>query len=332
MNYMENSFKQNKECYREWCSRYDESNSNLPIYFQPWWLDIVCVQGQWNVCLYKNKNGDILGVLPYYFNKYFGFRIIRTPPLTPTLGVWLDYSQCSHKRTSKYSFEMKAIGSLVDQLPIAISYHQIQPPQFNNWYPFFFHGYQQTTRYTYILEKLDVDYIIENLKSEVRTRIRKAEKLFTVVDSFTIEEFISFYNKSMKRQGISLASKEIILKSIHNELYKREKGRILFALNEEQTPAAALYLIWDKESAYYWLPCMEIEKGGDGAAQLLILNSIEFISKRVSFYNFEGSMLHHIEPMFRAFGGKRKSIFQIRKFRNPIFHALWWLFKGRAQI
>lgn len=254
------------------------------------------------------------------------------PPFTPYLGVWLDYSQCSERHVSRYSFENQVIGDLEAQLPLTASYHQTHPVQLQNWLPFYWRGYRQTTRYTYIIEKSNPEELNAGLKSELRTRIRKAEKLYSIADeNQSGEAFFQFCRQSMQRQRLAFTPAQTqIFHELHRQIQEREQGRIFTAKNREGCDTAALYLIWDRESAYYWLPCMDEELGRDGAAQLLCRHAIQFSMDMEKNFNFEGSMLPHIEPVFRAFGGRRHSVYQLRKFQNRFFEMAWVLLSRRS--
>lgn len=299
-----------------------------PIFFSSWWLDTVCKDGKWGMCISKLNERDVVGVLPYYLTSCFGVKIIRTPPFTPYLGVWLDYSNCSDKKFNRYSFENEVISDLVSQLPKVAWYHQVHPEQLTNWLPFYWRSYKQTTRYTYVLEDTNTEKVFAEMKSEVRTRIRKAEVLFAIVENNDLGDFNRFYEKTMKRQNISLKRNRRVFESLHEEIQAREVGKIYYALDSNGNAAAALYMIWDNTTAYYWLPCLDKKLGSQGAAQLIIWHSIQEAFKMGKSYNFEGSMLPHIEPVFRAFGAERRPVFQIRKFGNRFLEAAWVLLKG----
>jgi hypothetical protein len=308
--------------------REDFMINDVPIFFKPWWLDTVCKDAKWGMCISKRSEREILGVLPYYLTSYLGMKIIRTPPFTPYLGVWLNYSNCSGKKVNRYSFENEVISDLVSQLPTVAWYHQVHPEQLTNWLPFYWRGYKQTTRYTYVLEIMDAKKVFDEMKTEVRTRIRKAEALFVIVENNNLGDFYQFYERTLKRQNISLKRNRGVLESLHEEIQARKVGKIYYALDSNGNAAAALYLIWDKTTAYYWLPCLDKEFGSQGAAQLIIWQTIQEAIQMGKSYNFEGSMLPHIEPVFRAFGAERRPVFQIRKFGNRFLEAAWVLLKG----
>ncbi len=310
----------------------EEGISGSPIYYQPWWLDIVCKKGGWDVSLHLSKEGKILGVLPYFITSIFGMKVIRTPPFTPTLGVWLDYSNCSDRNVNRYGFEMETITALVKQLPEVASYHQIHPFQFQNWLPFYWRGFEQTTRYTYVLEDLDLETVWRGMKDKLRNTIKKAERegVFVRVDD-DLEKLLKVCRDTFQRQGLNSPYESQIQKSLHHEIQARQQGKIYSAVDEKGNTHAGMYLIWDEETAYCWMLGANTELRSSGAVQLLLLHAIQEASQFVKKFNFEGSMLPHIEPVFRAFGAERKPIFQIRKFRNPLFKLMWWLLNGRSQ-
>jgi hypothetical protein len=297
-----------------------------PIFFQPWWLDIVCQKGIWEVCLVQNKEGKTLGLMPYYLETFFGAKIIRTPPFTPYLGVWLDYSTCSDRLHNRYGFENQVIGELIDQLPKVISYHQVHPEQLQNWLPFYWRGYRQTTRYTYILDMMDTLQIQEGMKDKTRNLIRKAEKFgLSINQEKDLGKFTFVHQKTFSRQLIKYPHNLEIFGSLHEEIQRREQGAIYFAEDNKGLAHAALYLIWDHETAYCWQLGVDTELSKSGAVQLLIWHTIQEAIKMGKRYNLEGSMLPHIEPVFRAFGAERRPVFQIRKFGNRLIEAAWVL-------
>ena len=311
-----------KQKYRESCGPL-----NFPIFFQPWWLNIVCQKGSWDVCLATDKAGNITGALPYYLTSFLGFKAIRMPPFTPYLGVWLNYPKGPLRNVKKYSFENKVMGELIGQLPRVFWYHQIHPEQVGNWLPFFQKEFRQTTRYTYVFEEIKPVEIFENVKSEVRTRLRKAQGLYKIEEGMPAQDFFAFYNAAMKRQGLSMKPRAAMFFALHAELSRRGLGEIYAAYRHDGKMAAALYLIWDCETVYYWLPVLEKAQGYKGAAQMLIYYAIQEAAKRQLKFNFEGSMLPHIEPVFRVFGAERRPIHQIYKAPNRLFYALLELLK-----
>jgi hypothetical protein len=71
--------KKNKTYYKDFCE-----NNQLPIFFQPWWLNSLAGKDNWDVAIYRKSN-EIFGVLPYYHKKKLGFKFLGLPILSQHL-------------------------------------------------------------------------------------------------------------------------------------------------------------------------------------------------------------------------------------------------------
>ena len=121
----------------------------MPIFSQPWWMDAVCVDGYWDVLLYE-KNGEVLGALPYYVKKRFGLSYVTQPQFTQNNGVVIKYLE-NLKYEKKLAYEKEVMTALVEQLEqmSIVYYQQSFNFRYTNWLPFYWKGYKQTTHYTY---------------------------------------------------------------------------------------------------------------------------------------------------------------------------------------
>jgi hypothetical protein len=81
--------------------------------------------------------------------------------------------------------------------------------------------------------------------------------------------------------------------------------RILLAEGADGTPHAAVYLVWDAQSAYDLMGGSNPSLLHSGAITLLTWEGIKFARQVTQRYDFEGSMLQPVERFFRAFGGKQ---------------------------
>ena len=295
------------------------SYNSFPIFFQPWWLDVVCQQSSWGICEVKNANNEFLGVLPYYDTRLMGFKIIRTPPLTPFLGIWINpYFIPQSKLTSKYSYEIKVTTELIDQLPRTLWYHQIHPPQFQNWLPFHWKGFRQTTRYVYTLNNNE-EVIWKGMKDKSRNMVKKALSEKCEVDVCTnAKEFYNILHSTLKRNKINID--KTIFFELHGEILNRGQGKILLIREVGGHCSAGVYLLVDGHSVYLWQLGLNKSIATNGAVYLLIWESIKFACEQKKKFNFCGSMLPHIEPVFRSFGAERIPIHQIYKASNPLIY------------
>ena len=140
--------KNNKERYKLFC----EKEKNIPIFSQPWWLDVVCGEKNWEVCII-GEGKNILATMPYYLLKdEYGIKITKAK-LTQNNGIYIKYPS-NQKISSKLDFQEKIINEVcnyIESLDI-YKYEQQYHYSFTNWLPFFWREYKEITRYTYVIE------------------------------------------------------------------------------------------------------------------------------------------------------------------------------------
>ncbi len=320
-----------KQQYWELCTQ-----KTLPLFMQAWWLDIVCGEPKnWEVALSKDKSGKIIGALPYFTTRIKGvFPAVFMPNLTPFMGIWLDYPTKMTKMEAKLSWEHRVLNELIDQLPNKPFFEQRYSTTLTNWLPFYWKGFQQTTRYTYVLDDLsNLDAIWQGLKDTVRNKIRKAQKLVLVekIETATIEQLHCFYTlnqKTFARQGKKIPYSFELVQKI--DLALAQRGQRILYLAKDTTQKdyhAGVYMVWDTQTAYCLLTGGDTELRTSGAIQLLLWRAIEDISKKGLAFDFEGSMLPHVEPMYRAFGATPKPYFSITKEKNKLLSGIKLLFR-----
>ncbi len=296
----------------------------LPLFHQPWWLDAVMPNGNWDVCMSFDIKDNITGVLPYCIERKWSLTLSRMPPLTPYLGPWMAEYQ-GQKRHGLYSWQMKIMKELIGQLP---RFHYASwkfNPQIENWYPFYLNGYQQSTAYTYTLEHItETGSIWNGLKNTVRTDIRKAGDELIISSVKDVDLLYRLQEKTFLRQKSNVPYSKDLLHRIVDGIDKNQCGTLLFVYLPNGDPVAGQLLVWDQYAAYNLVMGMDDDKIVPGAIQFLIWHSIHIAAEKVSTYNFEGSMLPHVEPVFRHFGAKMTPYFKIWKDANR------WIYLART--
>lgn len=152
----------NKDIYRELCLK----EKSIPIFLKDWWLDAVMADGEWDVIIEK-KGDNIRAALPFYYKKKYGFKFITQPILTQKTGIWINYPD-NQGHSRKLSYEKEIMNEIIKELDgIKIdSYKQHFDYNITNWLPFYWNGYKQTTRYTYIIKDIsNVDDVYNQFHS-----------------------------------------------------------------------------------------------------------------------------------------------------------------------
>lgn len=299
----------NKEKYIELCN----STEDINIFSQPWWLDAVCESENWDVILYEN-GGKVLASLPYYFYYKGHKKLISQPLLTQKNGIYIKYPN-NQKKTSRISYERKAIRTIIDSLENLglASYKQNYDYTFSNWLPFYWKGFQQTTRYTYIIEGNDIDNLYQEIDSTTKNQIRKAQKIVEVKEDLNIEEFYNINKMTFERKNMKIPYSLKLVKNIDIVCEKKKCRKIFYAEDELKNIHAAIYLVWDNKSVYYIMGGINPEFKKSEATSLLMWEAIKFSTSINRVFDFEGSMNESIEKFFSSFGSEQKPYFSISK-------------------
>lgn len=306
-----------KESYRKFCKEHQE----LPLFLQDWYLDVVCADGEWDAAIIKDHE-KIVGVLPYFLKNKGPFSIATMPLMTKHLGPYVIPT----KRYLKY--EHVLFEKLITQLPQTSYFIQDFLPSIQNWLPFHWENFNQTTRYTYVLNDLtDLDKVYASFNRNIRRNILKAEKKLRLVNDYDIETFYEINKMSFDRQGVPIFYPLDFLKNYDSTLAQKKARKIFFAVDENNEIHAASYLIWDKTRSYYHLAGENPDFRGSGASIFLTWEAIKYTRNQLGLktFDFEGSMLKPIEAIRRQFGAKQEPYFRVWKYTSSLFQVLNWL-------
>ncbi len=310
-----------------WDGLVDQSPQGI-FYCREWWLDAVA-PGRYQL-LTVRKGQEIRAGWPIVLAKNSKVPQIITPPLTQKLGILFA------KSTAKYSEDLanqhKLIDELIEQLPAGAALAQNFHENFTNWLPFYWRGYQQTSRYTYVLDNLsDTGALWDQMRPTTRTQIRKAQKNgLRVVETDDLEHFYRVNSKTFERQGLATPYRLEFVQRIDDACTRHAGRKIFMALGPDGRVRAAIYIVYDAQCAVLLLSGGDEDLRGDAAGSLLTWESIRFAATVSRRFDFEGSMLRPVERHYRGFGARQTPYFRIsgmaaRPPKSPARH-----FIGRA--
>jgi len=298
----------NKSIYKLFC----EQEKDLPLFLKYQWFNALYNNDDWGVAI-ERKGNDIVGILPYVISKKKSFKLITPQFLSPYQGVWMKYPE-GQKYASKIGYEKEVMNELIKQLPKVDSFKQNFLPEITNWMPFNWKGFQQTTRYTYIIQDIsNTKNVFADFKENIRREIRKAEKNLTVTPSKDLDLLyqlkLKVYQENKEDYPIPFEK----LKAVYDFCAKNNCGELLIAQDENKNIHSILFYVWDENSAYYIHGVTDNNFKTSGSMSLLLWDAIKRSSTKTKAFNFEGSMVESIERYFRAFGGIQTPYFQISK-------------------
>lgn len=299
-----------------WDELVDRSNQGS-IFCKSFWLTAVGVTYHFLGC-FDNSN-RLLGGIPIVEPKK---GTISMPKLTQTLGVIYDNFD-KMKYVKKISKEKEITLAIVENLPKFISFDYGFNYNFSNWMPFMWNGFSQYTRYTYVIEDLsNLDKIKSEFSDTTKSIINKTIKNnMKVRNDLTLKDMYDMIELTFKRQNIKPPFSFNWFENFDKVLYKNNSRQMFFSVDEHNNIHAGLYLVYNKNCAYYLLGGADPVFRNSGAMYLNIFEAIKFSSEHSKKFDFEGSVVQNIEHTFRSFGGIQKQYFQINK-NNSIMSNL----------
>ena len=297
-----------KNKYRSLCVR----ETSIPIFSRDWWLDATAGVDNWDVVLVE-KGGEIVASLPYMVLKRHGFKYICQPVLTQKLGPWLKYPP-RQKYDKRLSYENKIFKELIEELPIVDSISICFDYNITNWLPFYWKGFNQTTRYTYIIEDLsNVEKIFQEMSSDMRNMVRKAEKSVIIKECVDVDLAYSLNKMTFDRQNKKIPYSLAMFERICEACFAHDAGKIFIAEDVDGNKHGMSFMVYDENCAYYLIGGGNPEYRNSAAQDLLIWHMIKEASNVTKKFDFEGTMLPTVNKTFRSFGTVQKSYHSISK-------------------
>lgn len=300
----------NKEKYRELVN----NEPSIPIFSRDWWMDAVCGEDNWDVLLVE-KNNEIIASLPYYMHKKYGLKVIRQPILTQTNGMWLKYPP-GQTAVNRLSFEKKIMNDMIDQLlSIGVDwFSQNFHYSITNWLPFYWRGFQQTTRYTYVIpdiNTINLDDLFVRFSKSAQRGINRAESIVEVKIGMSAQEFYHYHKMALEKKSQEIIYSWDTFSRIYNATVPRGYGQNIYAIDYNGVIHSALFVIWDENSAYLLISAVDPDYKNTGSMSLLRREAIKYTSTRTTHFDFEGSMIEGVEYSYRQFATVPKPYFNI---------------------
>lgn len=282
------------------------------IFSQRWWMDIVTRGGVRLLGCFENDR--LQAGMPIWPCTTLGVKRLRQPPLTPFWGPIL------HPLEGKYATRLSAETDILRAFAQALApwpdINFTMHPSLNNWLPFYWHSFNQMTRYTYRIDNLEENLpTAKSLHRSIRNALNRAEShgltIREMVDPIVIADLSRM---SMERQDLESSAE---IRAFWPELARaaEERNCILntVAVDPEGIIHAGYAIVWDDCYAY------DLYGGGNphyresGGGTLALKHLIERAAAYVPAFDFEGSMLESIGRFFRQFGGELTPYFSVSR-------------------
>jgi hypothetical protein len=297
----------NKQRYLQFCAEHPD----IPIFSQPWWLDAVC-PGQWDVILIE-RNDRVIASFPFYKTKIRNiFTHIGMPPLTQKLGPYIVYDVNKITEDKRINYEHEIYGEIINRIPqcdeIVVNFDQ----KYKIWLPFYWKGFKQTTKYSYILDKItDHDYIIQGYAKSKKQPIQKAKQKLELKYDLSKDVFYDYFMAVIHERNECVSFSRELFTRLYNAVYAHGAGRVFYCIDKENNIHAINMTVWDTESAYYLLAMRKKEYNTSGGSEYLVDETIKYVAQFVNRFDFEGSMIKGVEESYRRYGAHQTEYYQI---------------------
>lgn len=280
------------------------------VFTEPWWLDAVA-PGAWGEVVVK-RGDSVAARLPWVRAERRGMTLLTTPPLTKTLGPWLRPQP--GRTASRLEREKDLMTELIDGLPRFDYFEQNFSPSVTNWLPFHWKGFEETTRYTYVLPDLtDLDAVLAGATTSLRGHLKKATTKLTVRDDLGLPEFLRVHDLTFDRQDAKLGFGHDLVARLDAACAEHGRRKVLFAVDAQDRVHSVAYVVWDAASAYLLMSGSDPALRESHAGTLVVWEAIRHAASVAPQFDFEGSMLEPVERFFRAFGAEQRPYFHVTK-------------------
>ena len=118
---------------------------------------------------------------------------------------------------------------------------------------------------------------------------------------------------TLSKQNEKISYSFDLFERIYKAGYRKNAAKTIYATDIDGNMHAALFVIWDSQSAYNLISTIDPDFRNSGAATLLVKEIIKYVSTQTKKFDFEGSMIEGVENSFRQFGAVQKPYFTIYK-------------------
>lgn len=298
-----------------WRSDYElftEACPGLPIFFEPWFLDVLAPG--WQAVVLKESERPV-GVWTWYPRRKGPFRTAAMPLLMRFMGPYL-LPGLGQEHLLRLWEALPRFAMMEQHLHYAVT-DAAQLTQF---------GCRLEERYSYRLDlRLGRDTIWQGVRAEYRNRkIPRAAEELVVEESEDVDAFLKVNRATFARQGLKAPVPEEDVRLLFSTLRTHGRGTLLLA-RERRTGdvLSGALLVWDRDSIYHLMAGDDPRGRAHHAGIFLTWACIEYgLEKGWPTFDFLGSMIPSIEAVRRQFGANPTPYFGIRYFRRPILERL----------
>lgn len=141
--------------------------------------------------------------------------------------MWFAASSSDTKYTTELGRRQELCKQFTEELKRYPHFLQNFNYDITDWLPFYWAGYNQTTRYTYLLKNIrDHQAVWENMSANIRRNITKAQNKYhiSVKKGIPLDEFLTVQSQTFDRQHLRIKEDTNVLKDLIITCRQRGQG------------------------------------------------------------------------------------------------------------
>ena len=272
------------------------------LFCRSWWLDATAGPHRWRHADVCDADGRLIATWPAALRRTRFGDVLTGAPLTPYLGPLLSAGDGRQRRAR----EVDQLERLADALVPYAHADARCSPRLDYWAPLAWHGFSQTSHYTWRLEDVsDEEGALARLQNSTRRQVSKAQRLGLVVEEGSVDDLVALQRQTFERQeAAGDGPPEALVRRIAAAVEVHDAGEVLVARDDTGRAHSATLFVHDERTTWYLLGASDTELRASGSASLLMWEGIRRAGVRRTAFDFEGSMLRHLERFVRNFGGE----------------------------
>lgn len=249
------------------------------------------------------RDGKLVGWLPYALSRHMGFSVCGQSPLVRLLCPQIEAFEGKLESAERERFHVEC--ELIERLPAAACHRFMLPPHEGNALAWQALGFDTSVEHTFVVDAHVSDAERwSQMRNKTRNSIRRAEKAVQVRE-IDAAEFSRQYETIL---GNEVSSQEqAAARRLAASAIERGQGRALAAVGPTGPAQAAVLFVWDSTDYYYFLSTRREDNAEPGAVALLVWDGLLDAWKRGLRFDFDGVSSRGRLRFMQSFGGRLAS-------------------------
>jgi hypothetical protein len=294
------------EAARAWDAFVDQSPQRMCFYRTAWIGGLNRHLGQNNVVIGAYKGEELIGGIALSQYGKLGVRGVRRPFATPYCNSIFHRSLDKEEVRGTTRELLRFLRSRYHIVSITHSFLPVRQTGLSCAADDSAeHAGTIRKKWTLVLKLNDLEEVWKRFDSELRNRIRKAQKEgITVAQARATDDFYRLYEAMFRAQGKRVPFGQEQLWELCEELRSEEVGRVYEARDAEGRLHAAALITFDARMGFYTLSAAAPELRRSGANSLLLWGIFRDLSSPIRSFDMVGANLRSITRFKERFGGE----------------------------